>query len=220
MSTALKELLDLPNLPQLVEKARQYLQEEALRREQFYDDIDETVKAEFINGEVIMHSPVKRRHNNARKYLSLLLDVYTRSNNLGEVQDEKIMIHLSRNSFEPDIAFWNQEKAKDFHDDQMLFPAPDFVVEVLSPSTAGYDRGIKKVDYALHGVAEYWIIDPVENIVEQYLLEEGEEEYHLHGRKEMGDEITSHAIPGFKIPVSAIFSAPANLAALQRMQQT
>jgi len=83
-----------------------------LRREQFYDDIDETVKAEFINGEVIIHSPVKRRHNNARKYLSLLLDVYTRSNDLGEVQDEKIMIHLSRNSFEADIAFWNQEKQK------------------------------------------------------------------------------------------------------------
>ena len=35
----------------------------------------------------------------------------------------------------------------------------DFVVEVLYPSTTGYDRGIKKVDYALHGVAEYWIID-------------------------------------------------------------
>jgi Uma2 family endonuclease len=218
MRTALKELLHQPDLPQVLERAQQYLKEEAVRREKFYDEIDENDKAEFINGEVIMHSPVKRRHNNARKWLSMLLDVFTRTKGLGEVQDEKIMIHLSRNSFEPDIAFWKTEKAKEFDDDQMLFPAPDFVVEVLSPSTAGYDRGIKKLDYALHGVAEYWIVDPKENIVEQYLLTDGEEEYILHSRKEVGDEITSHAITGFKIPVSAIFSAADNLATLQKMQ--
>ena len=43
----------------------------------------------------------------------------------------------------------------------MLFPAPDFAVEVLSPSTQKNNRGIKFDDYALHNVSEYWIIDPI-----------------------------------------------------------
>jgi Uma2 family endonuclease len=52
----------------------------------------------------------------------------------------------------------------------MLFPAPDFVVEILSKGTARKDKGIKKEDYALHGVKEYWIIDPIKQTIEQYLL--------------------------------------------------
>ena len=170
MRTAYETLLERPDLPQLLERAQMYLKEEEARRRKFYEDIDENDKAEFVNGEVIMHSPAKRRHNAARMCLAMLLNVFARIRNLGEVQDEKAMIHLSRNSFEPDIAFWSSEKADDFDDDQMLFPAPDFVVEVLSPSTEGYDRGIKRIDYALHGVKEYWIVDPKENIIEQYLL--------------------------------------------------
>jgi Uma2 family endonuclease len=220
MGIDLKNLLEAPNLPQLVEEAQAVLLEEKRQREQFYHDIDETVKAEFINGKVILHSPVKRRHNNARKHLLKLMDTYVAIHELGEVQDEKIMIHLSRNSFEPDIAYWGTEKAKDFKDDQMLFPAPDFIVEVLSPSTAKNDRGIKMIDYALHQVQEYWLIDPDEQIVEQYLLKTGEEAYYMHSRKEVGDEISSHAIKGFHIPIAAIFLAEANLEALQKLSST
>ena len=100
----------------------------------------------------------------------------------------------------------------------MLFPAPDFVVEVLSPSIAKNDRGVKMIDYALHGVQEYWIIDPAAEIVEQYLLTSGEEAYHLHSRKEVGDEIHSQAIEGFHVPIAAIFSTEANLKTLQALQ--
>ncbi|MEL7220566.1 MAG: Uma2 family endonuclease [Bacteroidota bacterium] len=217
MGIDLKHLLEAPNLPQLVKEAQAVLVEEARLREQFYNDIDETVKAEFINGQVVMHSPVKRMHNNARKWLLKLMDTYVEIHQLGEVQDEKIMIHLSRNSFEPDIAFWNNEKAKDFQDDQMLFPAPDFIVEVLSPSTTKNDRGVKMIDYALHQVQEYWIIDPAEQIVEQYLLQKEQAVYDLHSRKEVGDEISSHAIAGFRIPVNAIFFAASNLEALKQL---
>jgi len=51
--------------------------------------------------------------------------------------------------------------------------APDLVVEVLSPSTARYDRGRKKDVYEQCGVKEYWIVDPANKTVEQYLLQEG-----------------------------------------------
>lgn len=55
-----------------------------------------------------------------------------------------------------------------------VYGAPDFVVEVLSPSTAKNDRGYKKDAYAAAGVKEYWIVSPSDKSVEQYLLQDGQ----------------------------------------------
>ena len=69
--------------------------------------------------------------------------------------------------------------------------APDLVVEILSKSTGRRDRGIKKSRYARFGVPEYWIVDPVGNVVERYLLSEGG--YCLSGSETR--RISPHALP-------------------------
>ena len=51
-----------------------------------------------------------------------------------------------------------------------VYGAPDLVVEILSPSTARYDRGYKKDAYEAAGVREYWIIEPDSKAIEVYLL--------------------------------------------------
>ena len=125
---------------------------------------------------------------------------------------EKLLITLTRNDYEPDICFFRQAAAQRFTPDQVKFPAPDFAVEVLSDSTASVDRGLKFEDYALHGIAEYWIIDPEQESVEQYLLQG--EQYALAVKVKSGT-IQSAAIPGFDIPVRAIFDPAEQLIALQ-----
>jgi Uma2 family endonuclease len=96
----------------------------------------------------------------------------------------------------------------------MKFPAPDLVVEVLSDSTEAIDRGVKFEDYALHGVAEYWLVDPEQESVEQYLL--GEETYELAVKVKSGT-IQSVVVPGFEIPVRAIFDPAEQFTALQAL---
>lgn len=51
--------------------------------------------------------------------------------------------------------------------------APDFIAEVLSPSTAAKDRREKRALYETHGVKEYWLVDPDARLVERYLLKKG-----------------------------------------------
>ena len=96
----------------------------------------------------------------------------------------------------------------------MHFPAPDLVVEVLSPSSEAIDRGVKFEDYAAHAVGEYWLVDAESENVEQYVLQG--EDYKLHMKSGSG-LLTSLSVSGFEVPVRAIFDQAENLAALQRI---
>lgn len=135
-------------------------------------------------------------------------------NDLGYVGFEKIMVSLTRNDYESDICYFNKEKASQFKPDQMRFPAPDFVVEVLSNSTVANDRGVKFEDYAAHGIVEYWIVDPDEETIEQYELRE--DAYELVVKVKAG-QIDSLVIPDFTIPVRAVFDEQENRVALQTL---
>ena len=197
-----EQILELPDAALLVQKVNHTLLEERKRREQFYNDIDETMKVEFINGEIIVHSPVMKRHNDASTNLLTLLNIYVTKHDLGFVGYEKIMTTFTRNDYEPDLVFFGNEKASKFKPDQTLFPIPDFVVEVLSKSTEKIDRGIKFDDYETHGVKEYWIIDTKTEVVEQYVLEN--ERYNLQTKSTNG-LINSTIIKGFEIPIQCHF---------------
>jgi Uma2 family endonuclease len=184
------------------------------KRHAFYNQINEGDKAEFINGEIIFHSPVKLRHNAILRRLLILITSYVQGLDLGFVGLEKIMISLTRNDYEPDICFFNKETSEQFSPDQMRFPAPDFVVEVLSQSTAKHDRGVKFDDYAAHGIEEYWIIDPVSEMVEQYRLQN--DSYTLIIKAKTG-QLASVAMSDFVIPIRAIFDEAENRTALRQI---
>lgn len=58
------------------------------------------------------------------------------------------------------------------YEDSKVFGAPDFVIEILSPSTNVHDKYRKMNLYAQYGVKEYWIVDIVANIIHPYILNE------------------------------------------------
>ncbi|WP_254448571.1 Uma2 family endonuclease [Spirosoma rhododendri] len=210
----LEQLMEIPNLPQLIEQAQRALREESRKRNEFYAWLKEDVKAEFINGHVVMQSPVKERHWTAVGNIHSLLRAYVIKNKLGRVASEKALITLKRNDYEPDVCFWKQEKAAQFTAEQMKFPAPDLVVEVLSKGTARTDRGIKFTDYAANGIAEYWIVNPGKRFVEQYTLDAQTGEYALVGTVIGSDELTAQQVAGFRVPVLSLFDEAANMQAL------
>ncbi|MDZ7898562.1 MAG: Uma2 family endonuclease [Arcicella sp.] len=205
MTITVEKILARPDAQILVDRAAHLLLSEKQKRHSFREWLDEDKKAEFINGEIIMHSPVKKKHWAASGRLTFLLEYYILLNDLGTIAVEKALIALTRNDYEPDICFFSKETASSFTDDQMIFPAPDFVVEILSKSTAKKDKGIKHQDYAAHGIKEYWIIDPTHKTIDQYILIGDETEYLPAKTFTYFEDIKSYVIEGFEIPVAAIF---------------
>ncbi|MDX1909533.1 MAG: Uma2 family endonuclease [Bacteroidia bacterium] len=199
----LRSLQAAPDLVLLIREAEAIIERETDKRHKFYELIHEDHKAEFINGEVVFRSPVRRQHWRATTRLAMKLSAYVERLGLGEVGIEKVMISLTRNDYEPDVCFFRQEVAATFTPEQMLFPAPDFLVEVVSNSTEKTDRGEKFVDYAAHGVQEYWIVDPRHQCVEQYLLQD-DGTFMLHAKVAEG-VIRAQAVPGFSIDAEEIF---------------
>ncbi len=202
MPETLQSLLARPDLPRVARTINETLQREQVRRERFRRELTPSVKAEFIGGEAVEHSPAKAKHLRATQNLVGLLRAFVQRHSLGEVFSEKALICLARNDYEPDVVFFGKAKADGFSADQMEFPAPDFIAEVLSESTEQRDRGVKFDDYADHNVAEYWIVDCDEASVEQYSLRDGV--YQLAQKLKQG-EIDSLVIAGFRIPIAAIF---------------
>jgi Uma2 family endonuclease len=196
------EIMSSPRAPMILEELQQAWAEEQSRRQHFYEEMTEEEKVEFIQGEVIVHSPAKKRHVDVTGRLVQLLKTYCHKHDLGYVGFEKILIRLTRNDFEPDVCFFKKEKAQAFEEDQLFFPAPDLVVEVLSSGTQQRDRGVKFEDYQLHGVEEYWIVDTEQKTVEQYVLED--QQYQLVIKSRDG-HLQSSVVLGLTFPISIIF---------------
>jgi len=80
--------------------------------------------------------------------------------------------------------------------------APDFVIEILSPSTARFDRTIKFDLYKAAGVREYWIVDPDTKTVSAHVLQNGE--YMIRDYSDTGTAPVT-VLDGCEIDLEGIF---------------
>ncbi len=82
-------------------------------------------------------------------------------------------IHLGRNVLVPDLAGWRRSRFPAIPATAFFTLAPDWVCEVLSPSTASFDRVKKMRVFAAEGVGHAWLVDPGARTLEVYRLAEG-----------------------------------------------
>lgn len=217
MTELAAQLLESPKAQQIIQQVQAVLNDEHKRRQAFYEWMDDDMKAEFINGEIVVHSPALHRHNTAVMLLGRLISTFVDVHELGVALVEKTLVELSRNSYEPDIVFFAKEKAALLKPDQLYYPAPDLIVEILSKSTQQNDRGVKFEDYAAHNVKEYWLVDPIRETVETFTIDADTSEYAATGLFRVGQFVSCQVVTGFTIPVKSVFDAGANVIALRAM---
>ena len=128
---------------------------------------DDGNRYEFIGGRLYMTpAPVTRHQRVLGRLWSALLRILVDSGR-GEVFSAPLLVEFpgTGDRVQPDLLFVSNERRAIIGEKQVL-GAPDLVVEILSPTTAHRDRGIKLDLYARHGVRQYWIVDPGEDVVD------------------------------------------------------
>ncbi len=178
-----------------------------VRREEakqaFINRLTPEVKAEWIGGEPVFHSPARHAHNAARNAIETLFTTRWAGSDLDTVSSEKAMMQVGEDLYEPDVAIWIN-LSEPFDNEMIIYPPCNLVVEVLSKKTKEKDRGIKFINYAKAGVDEYWIVDAEKETVERYLNEDSA--YAIESIYGLGDIISSEALGGAELPVGAFFS--------------
>ncbi|MDM8537114.1 Uma2 family endonuclease [Desulfobacterales bacterium HSG17] len=81
---------------------------------------------------------------------------------------------------------------------------PDFIAEIISPSTVSKDYITKQKLYEKNGVKEYWIIHPADNIIHVNILKKGTYRISIHEGK---GKLKMYALPDLKIDLDKVFDA-------------
>jgi Uma2 family endonuclease len=142
------------------------------RRPATYEDllaVPDHLVAEIIDGELVTSPRPAPRHADAGSGLGAALRLaFDRGGGgpggwriLGEPE-----LHLGDDVLVPDIAGWRRERLPHLPDVAYFALAPDWVCEVVSPSTAAIDRGRKLRIYAREGVRHAWLVDPLQRRIE------------------------------------------------------
>ena len=131
------------------------------------DDIyalPEGERAELIDGHIYYMAPPNRTHQKISMELSARILEYIRSHKgKCEVYAAPFAVYLDETSdtyVEPDISVICD---KNKLDDRGCKGAPDWIIEIVSPSSKQLDYLIKLLKYQASGVREYWIVDPMKN---------------------------------------------------------
>jgi Uma2 family endonuclease len=149
------------------------------RRTATYEDllaVPEPLVAEILFGELVTHPRPAPRHSRTASRLGAILGTpfdLGIDGPGGWVFLNEPELHLDEHVVVPDLAGWRHGRLASFPDTAWIETAPDWVCEVLSPSTESYDRGDKRLIYAEAGVSYVWHIDPVLRMLEAYELKGG-----------------------------------------------
>jgi len=178
----------------------------ALRKEQghyhTYEDWlriehDKSMRVELIDGDIYMFASPTPRHQAVLGEIHGQLFVYLRKKRC-KVYMGPIDVRLEKDTVVvPDaIVVCDPNKITK----SSVNGAPDIVVEVLSPSTSQHDKLVKFELYRRSNVLEYWIADPVNNILTVHLLPHND--YIIYDKHSM---LTTNILPGFEIDLSLVF---------------
>jgi Uma2 family endonuclease len=169
-----------------------------------YAALPEGAPYQLIGGQLVVSPSPTPYHQLVLANLQFALESRVRVAELGVVLAAPIDLWLSdRDTFQPDLLFLSSDRL-DLIGERAIEGAPDLVVEVLSPSTAGYDLRQKRDAYERHGVKEYWIVDPAARRIEVYALEDGR--FRKIDEAREGGGVRSRILTGMEIAWSAVFT--------------
>jgi len=141
-----------------------------MTEDDFLEFCDEDTRAEYLNGEVIVHSPASFKHEDISDFLHSVMRLFNEQHQLGVKPGSNFQVRLRAGLRRiPDLMFiakGNKGQLKRTEFDGI----PDLIIEIVSPDSVVRDWREKYFEYEQAGVREYWVIDPGNDKMEVYYL--------------------------------------------------
>ena len=141
--------------------------------------LPEGPRAELIDGQIYYMAPPSRRHQNLLFSISrVIADYIDQKGGSCEVDIAPFAVFLNENDknyVEPDIAVICDTSQLN---DRGCSGAPDWIIEIVSPASRKMDYFTKLFKYCTAGVREYWIVDPVKNLILIYNFDTSDSEQY------------------------------------------
>lgn len=165
---------------------------------------DSGKKTELIEGDFLMSPSPNRFHQEILVRITSIIWAYLQAKPIGKVYAAPFDVRLTDlNVYQPDICYFSKSRYNSLTE-HGADGAPDLVVEILSPSSAKQDLGVKKEIYARTGVEELWSVDPVKRTITIFQLSENS----TAPRATLGEGkvLSTPLLPGLKIKVRDVFA--------------
>jgi len=158
-----------------------------------YTATGEGVPALLLDGDLWLLDPPTPAHQQAAAEIGAQLrPAARRVDALGWVILPEINLRLGPHMFGPDLAGWRRSRMPQRPDSSHIEVVPDWVCEILSPSTSRFDKGRKREIYATAGVETLWFVDPRNHSVDILTLTGAE--YRVTTYAEQNEKV---ALPPF-----------------------
>jgi Uma2 family endonuclease len=169
-----------------------------------YDDYvqfpDDGKRYEILDGAVFMSPSPSPLHQFASKTLQRVLEAHFEADGQHVVFAAPLDVILAIDDIvQPDLVVAERRQIST----RGVEGAPRLLVEVLSPSNVAFDRQAKAARYRVHGVAQYWILDPMNRTLECFRLENGE--FQLEASGAGRDVVAVPSLAGLSIALEALW---------------
>lgn len=174
--------------------------------EEFLDWLDDETHAEWVDGEIVLMSPVQLRHDAIVFFLRALLTFLLEDR--AAVHGEPVQVRLPerlRRGRSPDIVVVLNEHADRLRP-TYIDGTPDLIVEVVSPESQRRDTVEKLAEYEAAGVPEYWTVDFLRREARFHVL-------GVHGKYELvqsgpAGTFQSHLVPELRVDAEWLWRDP------------
>jgi Uma2 family endonuclease len=112
-------------------------------------------------------------------------------------------LHFGDDVLVPDLAGWRRDRMPSYPDAPFFTLAPDWLCEILSPSTRRFDLTEKRALYGANGVAHLWLLDPEARTLEAFILTGGA--WTLAAAFQEGDDIRAAPFETLSFPLAALW---------------
>ena len=159
---------------------------------------------EYSHGIVEVLPMPSYTHQMVVAWLYELLREFIVHRNLGRVIFAPLRVRLWAGKYrEPDLMVMLEENRHRIF--QQYWDGADLVMEIVSPDDPSRDLETKRREYAVAGIREYWLVNPINATIVVFTLPEGEQRYEIHGVYLRDTVAESVLLPGFKVDVTACF---------------